>query len=131
MQVVGSAVHGLEGVYGVTIQPDLLLNDALPQAKRALCVILPFDEATLRRFADDDRFRKFFQTARTSGASFVTQDEAEPLLRSLLTSAQTASSQTASSKEEIITYTVGDELVAIVNQLAFQLLAKVTKRPKK
>ncbi len=126
VQIVGIAVHGLEGVYGVTLQPDLLLNDALAQAKKAICVILPCDDAALRRFLSDDRLQGFLQTAWNNGARFVTQDETEELLQSLL-----SGGEESGATKEIIPYSVGDELVASVNHLAIQLLAKVTKRQKK
>lgn len=125
VQVVGIAVHGLEGVYGVTLQPDLLLNDALRQAKKAICVILPCDDAALRRFLSDDRLQSFLQTAWSNGAQFVTQDETEEFLQSLLPVVEGSG-----TTKEIMTYSVGDELVTSVNHLALQLLAKVSKRQK-
>lgn len=126
VQLVGIAVHGLEGVYGVTLQPDLLLNDALLQVKKAICIVLPCDDAALRRFLSDGRLPGFFQTAWLRGARFVTQDETEELLQSLLPVVEEAG-----VAREIITYSVGDDLVAAVNHLAIQLLAKVTRHAKK
>ena len=126
VQVVGIAVQSLEGAYGVTIQPDIMLNDALSQARKAICVILPFDDAALRRFACDDRLHGFFQIAWKGGAWFVTQDETEELLRSLL-----PNNSRANSERDIITYSAGDEMVEVVNHLAIQLLAKITQKQRK
>lgn len=122
VQMAGITAQYLEGAYGVKIQPDVMLKDALSQARRALCVILPFDDAALRRFADEDRLRSFLQIAWKNGAWFVTQDETEELLKSMV-----STTPQANWNDRFITYATSDELIASVNHLALQLLSMVNK----
>jgi len=129
VQIVTSAIHCLEGDYGVRIQPDLLLDEALLQAKRAICVILPFDGPSLRRLSAEETFKRFLSTAYMGGALIVTQEETASVLVSLLEPSQLdADSQSASQNQKIITYLAGDDLKKISNQLALQLLARVAKQ---
>jgi len=122
VQMAGISAQYLEGAYGVKIQPDVMLKDALAQARRALCVILPFDDAALRRFADEDRLQNFLRIAWKSGAWFVTQDETEELLKSML-----STDTQMNWNDRFITYATSDELISSVNHLALQLISMVNK----
>ena len=78
VKVVGLSGQRIAGVYGLALTPDIMLDQALRLAQRAICVVSPCDAASLRRFGNDPRLGDFLQQAHANHAQFV-MGEADPI----------------------------------------------------
>jgi hypothetical protein len=61
VSVVGLNMQRLTGAHGVPLQPDMTLEQALPQAHLARVVIIPCQPKYLMQFNYDPRITGFFQ----------------------------------------------------------------------
>ena len=52
-KLVSLVSHASAGAYGLALAPDLTLDQALPLAGRAACVVIPGGAAAIRRLGDD------------------------------------------------------------------------------
>jgi len=71
VKVVGLSARRLKGAHGLALVPDLTLDQALPLATRAICVILPYISHGIKRLMNDPRLRIFLERASTNKATFV------------------------------------------------------------
>ena len=74
--LVGLSGRRNMGAHGLTLQPDVLLSDALPLADLADLVIFPCSEVTAAALDTDPRLRDLCQRAAVNGASFILYDPA-------------------------------------------------------
>ena len=72
VKVVGLRGHSSIGTNGVALVPELLLQDALLQASRAVCIIVPCTSPYIGHIDNDPRVRRLFAMAQTNNARFVT-----------------------------------------------------------
>lgn len=69
VKVVGLSQRRIRGVHGLTLVPDLTLEEALPLAPQTTCLIIPCQAACLNRLASDPRLADFIRQANQ--ATFV------------------------------------------------------------
>lgn len=70
-KLVSLVSHASAGACGLALAPDLTLDQALPLAARAACVVIPGNATAIRRLGDDPRLRDFLTQAHRCGALFV------------------------------------------------------------
>ena len=83
-KLVSLVSHASAGAYGLALAPDLTLDQALPLAGRAACVVIPGGAAAIRRLGDDPRLRVFLAQAQARGALFVVGMDGERALGGIL-----------------------------------------------
>ena len=83
-KLVSLVSHASVGAFGLALAPDLTLDQALPLAGRAACVVIPGGAAAIRRLGDDPRLRDFVAQAHARGALFVVGRDGEGALGGLL-----------------------------------------------
>lgn len=71
VKIVGLASRRLSGTHGLALVPDLTLDQALPLAGRAICLIIPHTSPGLKRLQNDPRLREFLSRAQANNARFV------------------------------------------------------------
>jgi len=71
VKVVGLTAKRLGGAHGLALVPDLTLDEALPLATQAICVILPYISRGIKRLKNDPRMPEFFSRAYSNNATFV------------------------------------------------------------
>ena len=102
----------IRGIHGLTLHPDLSLEQALPLADKAVAVIIPSGSLGPTRFENDPRLRDFFGKAAQAGAKFVIGHTSN-LANSKLFS--------PSIKNNILIYPDHEALVEFARQLASSL----------
>jgi hypothetical protein len=83
-KLVSLVGHASAGSFGLALAPDLTLDQALPLAGRAACVVIPGGAAAIRRAGADPRLRDFVAQAHARGALFVVGRDGEGALGGLL-----------------------------------------------
>lgn len=83
-KLVSLVSHASAGAHGLALAPDLTLDQALPLAGRAACVVIPGGAAAIRRLGDDPRLRVFLAQAQARGALFVVGLDGEGALGGIL-----------------------------------------------
>ena len=76
VKLVGLIPGGATGASGLTIVPDVALEQAIAMANRAAVVVLPGTEGAVRRLDNDPRVRELLSRAHANHAIFVTSAEA-------------------------------------------------------
>lgn len=115
VKVVGLTPHRISGSHGLVLVPDLTLDQALPLAAQAACLVIPHSAYGLKQLKNDPRLRDFFgqalaNQARLVLAQFNETDLTELELPPTLTS------------EQILAYPINSiELVEFAYQLAGSL----------
>jgi transcriptional regulator GlxA family with amidase domain len=71
VKLVSLAGQPSSGAYGLTLVPDLTLEQALPMAQQASCVVIPCGDAGLKRLKNDPRIQQFLVQTHAAGAMFV------------------------------------------------------------
>lgn len=71
VKVVGLTRPYICGSHGLVLLPDLTLDQALPLARNAVCVIIPYTSCGIRRLKNDPRIREFCHRAYANQAKFV------------------------------------------------------------
>lgn len=79
-KLVSLVSHASAGANGLALAPDLTLDQALPLAGRAACVVIPGGAAAVKRLGDDPRLRVFLAEAHAHGALFVVGVDGEGAL---------------------------------------------------
>ncbi len=72
VKIVGLRSHSSIGTHGIALVPELPLQDALLQASRAACIIVPCTSPYVGHIDNDPRVRRLFAAAQANGARFVT-----------------------------------------------------------
>jgi len=73
-ELVGLTSREAAGTYGMILQCDLTLSEALPLAVQAMCVILPCSSAILSRVENDPQLYLFLQRSLVNTPIWVVQD---------------------------------------------------------
>ncbi|MFZ2359376.1 MAG: DJ-1/PfpI family protein [Anaerolineae bacterium] len=71
VKLVSLAGQPSPGAYGLTLVPDLSLEQALPLAQQASCVVIPCGAAGLKRLKNDPRLQEFLVETHSAGATFI------------------------------------------------------------
>lgn len=71
VKLVSLAGQPSSGAYGLTLVPDLTLEQALPMAPQASCVVIPCGDAGLKRLKNDPRLQAFLVQTHEAGATFI------------------------------------------------------------
>ncbi len=71
VKVVGLTHRLTNGRHGLALVPDLTLDQVLPIASRAACLVIPCLLPGLKRLKDDPRLPAFFQEVQARGAKVV------------------------------------------------------------
>ena len=71
VQVVGLHGQHITGAYGVTLTPDIYLDEALQLAPQTACLIIPTTLRRLNSFLHDPRFVRFLADVHRGGAKIV------------------------------------------------------------
>lgn len=71
VKLVSLAGQPSSGAYGLTLVPDLTLEQALPMAQQASCVVIPCGDAGLKRLKNDPRLQEFLVQTHNAGAAFI------------------------------------------------------------
>ncbi|MEZ4677394.1 MAG: hypothetical protein R2932_24570 [Caldilineaceae bacterium] len=115
--VVGMSGKRIGGLYGLQLVADLALDEALPLADQAACVVVPCPIELLGRFLHDPRLRIFLETATVQETP-------------LLMAQSAAMTHTADLLSEIglyivpeltIIYPAGEELLPFIRSFATKL----------
>lgn len=71
VKIVGITPRPILGTHGLGLIADLTLDQALPLAAQARCIIIPLPAPDLHRLKNDPRLQQFFDLAHQNQASFV------------------------------------------------------------
>lgn len=71
VKVVGLSARQSGGIYGLALIPDLTLEQVLPLAPYATCLIIPCTPLSIRQLKNDPRIQSFLEQAYSHQASFV------------------------------------------------------------
>lgn len=71
VKLVSLAGQPSPGAYGVTLVPDLTLEQALPLARYATSVVIPCGASGFNRLQNDPRMQAFLVQTSQAGATFV------------------------------------------------------------
>ena len=105
----------IRGTHGLTLHPDLTLEQALFLANKAIAVIIPSGSLGTKQLENDPRLAGFFHQAHQSGAQFVIGQQ-------LNVSYLVDLNLLPPEKNNIITYPDDNEdLVGFARQLAISL----------
>lgn len=74
VKLVSLAGHPSPGAYGVTLVPDLTLEQALPLARHASCVVIPCGASGLKKLKNDPRLQEFLADAREADALLIVNE---------------------------------------------------------
>jgi len=72
VQVVGLLPRQINGAHGLALVPDLTLDQALPLASSAICIIVPSSSRWGKHFDNDPRIYQLLKQAHQNQAIFVT-----------------------------------------------------------
>ncbi len=114
VKVVGLTPQRINGAHGLALVPDLTLDQALPLAVNAACLIIPYASQGFNRLKSDPRVRKFFDQAYTNQATFVIGQ---------LNGGNIASLELfpTSAIDNVTVYTDGENMVEFARELAGSL----------
>lgn len=84
VKLVGLAHGGAIGASGLTLVPDITLEQATSLADRAAIVIVPGTEGAVRRLDNDPRIRELLKRAHANHAIFITSAEAMQAVTALV-----------------------------------------------
>jgi hypothetical protein len=115
VKVVGLTPRQINGAHGLALVPDLTLDQALPLAPQAICVILPYASRGIKRLRNDPRIREFFHLAYASNrAKFVVGQFNQAAIAKL--------GLFPVSADNVVVYPGSEDLVAFARQMAKSLL---------
>ena len=109
VKLVGLARQRTRGTHGVTLVPDLTLEQVLPLANKAIGVIIPCDSLGSPQLLNDPRLEDFF--AQAGRAKFVIGQTSNLAFDSLFPPL---------SDHQIVIYPDHEDLVAFARQMAIE-----------
>ena len=71
VKLVSLSRKSITGLYGLTLLPDLTLEQALPMASQAIAIIIPSGSQGAKQLENDPRLTGFFKEAHANNAEFV------------------------------------------------------------
>lgn len=114
-KLVGLSGYTASGAHGLALSTDLTLDQALPLAYQASCVVAPCGPAALRRLGNDPRLIDLLDKARLSQALFVVPQAGAASLASI--------TGWKAGQAAPLGYPDSQDLVDFVQRLANQLAA--------
>ncbi|MCP4289824.1 MAG: DJ-1/PfpI family protein [Gammaproteobacteria bacterium] len=108
VKVVGLSQRRTRGAHGLSLVPDLTLEEALPLANRTACLIIPCPATGLNRLASDPRLADFLHQAQANQATIVVGNG--PIQSDLLPMIPT----------QVTRYPGQEDLVAFAREVAHQ-----------
>lgn len=115
VKIVGLHQRRAAGAYGVTLIPDITLEAALQWADAAFCVIIPCNDAGVKRLENDPRLEDFFHHACANDATLVFGAVTESTLATSKLFSATAN--------HILTHPDQEDLVGFVRRVVHSLVA--------
>lgn len=109
VKLVSLAGQPSSGAYGLTLVPDLTLEQALPLAQQASCVVIPCGDAGLKRLKSDPRLQEFLARTQDADAVYVVNQLGTSELERITNQMAVAS--------EMIVYPDGSETMATVRRV--------------
>ncbi len=113
VKVVGLTSRHISGAHGLTLLPDLTLDQALPLADQAVCLIIPATSQWGKRLNNDPRVHKFIKQASSSQTKFVVGLWNETI--------QSGLDIPEAVRKNVIVYPQPENLVQFARELAKQL----------
>ena len=101
------------GSHGLSLVPDLTLEDVLPLAGEVACVVIPCNSPDVRRLARDPRVRELLCQVQAHRAAVVVGQAAAPILAEL--------QLTLPSNGDLLTFAPGEGLAQFAGELAGEL----------
>lgn len=117
VKLLGPASHRSSGSHGLALVPDLTLDQAMPLATQARCLVVPAALPAVQALGNDPRWQRFFTAAKANQALVVLDPSTAPDVTSQLAGAP--------ALERVLIYPPDTELLAFVRELAGQLAAPV------
>lgn len=117
VKVVGVTLRQISGAHGLALIPDLTLDQALPLAAQAICLVIPSRIGRRKRLNDDPRLRQFFEQVSSNQAQFITGKWYKTGSAGL--------ELPASVEGTVIIYPETEDIVKFARQIAEQLSRKV------
>lgn len=71
VKIVGLTAQRISSAHGLTLIPDLTLDQALPLASKTACLIIPYTSGGINRLKNDPRLREFCHQAYTNQTKLV------------------------------------------------------------
>ncbi|MEZ4710933.1 MAG: hypothetical protein R3A44_27290 [Caldilineaceae bacterium] len=112
VKVVGINGPQGRGACGLSLVADMTLSEALPLAKQAACIIIPCNDAALRRMGEEPQVMEFMEQVGVGIAPVVVMEGVSPYARLFQLTGNRAVI-TASPAAERITLFVGELLAQL------------------
>jgi hypothetical protein len=110
VKVVGLTPRQIGGAHGLALVPDLTLDQALPLASQAICLIIPSTTPWSKQLNNDPRIRQFIEQASSSQTKFVVSMWEEPI--------QAGLALPTTVRENVMVYPETEDLVKFARQIA-------------
>ncbi len=120
VKIVGLTPQQINGSYGLALVPDLTLDQALPLAANAICLVIPYRARGIKRLKNDPRLREFFYQTHSNHAKFVIGQLDEVDIAYL--------GQFPIATDDVIVYPDIEYLVEFARELAASLLTIVPEK---
>ncbi len=109
VKLVSLAGQPSSGAYGLTLVPDLTLEQALPLAQNAGCVVIPCGASGLKRLKNDPRVQEFLSQTHKAHATFIVSQSGVADLESCVWSLQ--------SGPDLVVYSGGEDAMDAVRRV--------------
>lgn len=110
VKVVGLTPRQIGGAHGLALVPDLTLDQALPLASQAICLIIPCRASWSKYLQNDPRIRQLIEQANPSQIKLVVGTWNEPI--------QTDLALPATVKENVMVYPETEDVVEFARETA-------------
>lgn len=115
VKMVGLAGPRSRGAHGLVLVPDLTLDQALPLACQANCLIIPGTLLSLKTLKNDPRLSQFFERVQSAQARFVVHS-------TFLTEPLTTNPWPFPTPEVLMVYPDNQEMVRFARELVGLLI---------
>jgi len=112
VKLVSLAGQPTPGAYGLSLVPDMTLEEALPLANQAVAVILPCNAQQMKRMQSDPRLVGFMQVTHEANAQIVVN-------QALVDNSGVAPHLLPPNR--LIMYQAGDDILLFVQRLGISL----------
>lgn len=116
VKLLAPASRKASGSHGLALVPDLTLEQAMPLAGQARCLVVPAAWSAVQALGNDPRWQRFFSAVEANQALVVLEPSAATDGAGQLAGA-------SASKQEVLVYPPDAEMMAFARGLAGQLAA--------